>query len=378
MTTLPTSLYIHMPWCIKKCPYCDFNSHQAPQQLPEARYINALVEDFKQDIASFGSREISSVFIGGGTPSLFSGESYKQLFERLQALAPFQKNLEITLEANPGAVEQARFETYRKIGINRLSLGVQSFHDASLKKLGRIHGASEAKHAIQMASAVGFDNLNVDLMYGVPDQSVAMGLSDLQEALSSPITHLSWYQFTLEPNTYFHKFPPRLPPEETLCSLEEQGYQLLNQAGFKRYEISAFHSNHHTCQHNLNYWTFGDYFGIGAGAHGKLTDQVNKTVTRTQKTRLPKSYLASAAPHLSEVKSASEQDLIFEFMLNATRLEQAIPLSLFTERTALSSGLLMPFLHQAEALGWIELNDQAWKVTPLGRQFTNDLQSLFL
>lgn len=374
----PTSLYIHMPWCIKKCPYCDFNSHKSPDQLPEAAYINALVEDFEQDLDRFGPREISSIFIGGGTPSLFSGESYQRLFTKLKDLVPFNPQIEITLEANPGTAEQARFEQYREIGINRLSLGIQSFHDPALKKLGRIHGASEAKNAINMARLAGFDRINIDLMYGIPDQTLQLGLADLHQAVEFGVNHLSWYQFTLEPNTYFYKYPPPLPKESMLEALEEEGKSLLQTAGFQRYEISAFHRQNDASQHNLNYWTFGDYFGIGAGAHGKLTHEVTHSVTRTQKNRLPKSYLDLTVPYVVETKTLDTHDLIFEFMLNATRLEQAIPFTLFTERTGLSVQRLKPLLINAQLAGWIELQEETWSVTPLGRRYTNDLQVLFL
>lgn len=377
-TLIPTSLYIHMPWCIKKCPYCDFNSHKAPQQLPEAAYIDALVEDFKQDIKAHGMREISSIFIGGGTPSLFSGASYEQLLHRLQDLSPFQKGMEITLEANPGAVEQARFEAYRQIGINRLSIGVQSFHDASLHKIGRIHGAAEAQRAIHMAQEVGFENINIDIMYGLPNQTIALGLADLEIAFSRSITHLSWYQFTLEPNTYFYKFPPPLPQEDALFALEETGHQMLRDAGFHRYEISAFGQAHRFSQHNLNYWTFGDYFGIGAGAHGKLTCLDSKKVSRTQKHRLPHTYLDPHLPYLVETKVLTAPDLIFEFMLNTTRLAHPIPMGLFTERTNLCISNLLPQLEAAKKAGFIHYDDEHWEVTRLGQRYTNNLQSLFL
>jgi putative oxygen-independent coproporphyrinogen III oxidase len=374
----PTSLYIHMPWCIKKCPYCDFNSHKSPEHLPEAAYINALLEDFELDLARFGPREISSVFIGGGTPSLFSGDSYQRLFSRLSDLVTFGKQIEITLEANPGTAEQARFEAYREIGINRLSLGIQSFHDPALKKLGRIHGSSEAKNAINMARLAGFDRINIDLMYGIPNQTLQLGLDDLQQALAFEVTHLSWYQFTLEPNTYFHKYPPVLPEENILEDIEEQGKHLLHTAGFQRYEISAFQRHDQASQHNLNYWTFGDYFGIGAGAHGKLTDFTTQSITRTQKHRLPKSYLDAGLPYQCETKVLSQHDMIFEFMLNATRLEERIPFILFTERTGLPLTMLLPILIKAKSAGWIELDENTWSVTSLGRRYTNDLQLLFL
>jgi putative oxygen-independent coproporphyrinogen III oxidase len=377
MKNQPTGLYIHMPWCIKKCPYCDFNSHVSHQPIPEQAYIDRLIQDLKTDIEHFGARSISSIFIGGGTPSLFSAESYQHLFSQLRDLLPFSNpGIEITIEANPGSVEQARFEGYLKAGINRLSLGIQSFHDQTLKQLGRIHDKQEAQQAIQTAMTLGFTNFNIDLMYASPNQSVELVLNDLHTALAYHPTHLSWYQFTLEPNTYFFRYPPPLPNEGLIAEMEQTGYQILNQHGFQRYEISAFSKAHHPCQHNLNYWTFGDYYGIGAGAHGKLTDLDTKEIIRTQKHRLPKTYLESTPPCLIEQKTLSTQEKCFEFILNTSRLESSIPFTLFTERTGLSLLLLDGFFKQASERGLIALTETAWSVTPLGRLFTNDLQLL--
>lgn len=375
MLTLPTSLYIHMPWCIKKCPYCDFNSHQKTDYLPEDAYIKALLADFKLDLALSGKRELTSIFIGGGTPSLFSGESYQSLLSQLRSLVSFAKDIEITLEANPGSVEQARFEGYRKAGINRLSLGVQSFNRTSLKKIGRIHDEKEAMQAIHIARIVGFDNLNLDIMYGMPEQTPALALKDLEIALQFNPEHLSWYQFTLEPNTYFHKYPPRLPNEDYLAQIEASGLALLQENKLQRYEISAFARAHKQSQHNLNYWTFGDYFGIGAGAHGKLSTDC---ITRTRKHRQPDDYLDATKPYLIEQTILTPEDLVFEWMLNTTRLEQPIAYSAFTERTGLSIDQLQPLLIEAEHRQFITLSADHWQITPLGRRYTNDLQLLFL
>ncbi|MCX7115566.1 MAG: radical SAM family heme chaperone HemW [Gammaproteobacteria bacterium] len=373
------ALYIHMPWCIKKCPYCDFNSHVSHNPIPEAAYINRLIHDLKTDINHFGAKAISSIFIGGGTPSLFSAESYQQLFSQLRDLLPFTSpNIEITLEANPGSVEQKRFEGYLKAGINRLSLGIQSFDAPTLKQLGRIHNEIEALQAIQTAKSLGFNNFNIDLMYASPRQSVELALSDLNTALACQPTHLSWYQFTLEPNTYFYRYPPPLPHEDHIAEMEQSCFSLLKAHDFQRYEISAFTKENQPCQHNLNYWTFGDYYGIGAGAHGKLTSPESGDIIRTQKHRLPKSYLDSAQPCLIDQKTLSVQEKCFEFILNTSRLETPIPLTLFTERTGLAVQTLDVFFKQACQRGFISLTETAWSVTPLGRLFTNDLQMLAL
>ncbi|OGV28225.1 MAG: YggW family oxidoreductase [Legionellales bacterium RIFCSPHIGHO2_12_FULL_37_14] len=377
-TPIPTSLYIHIPWCIKKCPYCDFNSHEINGSLPEENYINALIEDFKHDISLFKPRLIDTIFIGGGTPSLFKGESYAKLFAELQKLVTFSDDIEITLEANPATVELIYLAEYCKLGINRLSLGVQSFNDNLLKKIGRIHSSSEALAAIKAAKNAGFTNINIDLMYGIPEQTLQDGIKDIEIALNLPITHLSWYQFTIEKNTYFSKYPPVSMPEDIAENLEKLAFKLLKNANFKRYEISAFARENALAKHNMNYWTFGDYFGIGAGAHGKLTDPNTKKIFRTQKTRLPKSYLNQEAPKLIETKILSSQDLIFEYMLNATRLEGEIPFSLFKERTFLDIALLNKALVKAVKKNLLKLTTNGFIVTDLGRRFTNNLQMEFL
>ncbi|MCX7118003.1 MAG: radical SAM family heme chaperone HemW [Legionellales bacterium] len=375
---LPLSLYIHIPWCLRKCPYCDFNSHLSPGILPENRYVDALVADLKQDLEWMPARPIHSIFIGGGTPSLFSAAAFESLFYKIQALLPFAPHIEITLEANPGTVEQQRFTEYRALGINRLSLGIQSFNDLHLKRLGRIHDASEAHRAIDSARGAGFDNLNLDLMHGLPEQSIQQGLDDLNMAMTHQPEHLSWYQLTLEPNTVFYKTQPLLPCEDELDQLEQEGFTLLAEKGFQRYEISAFHQANLPSRHNLNYWLFGDYLGIGAGAHGKGTDPLQKVIYRTRKQRQPNDYLNPSKPALVEKKIIDPSSLIFEFMLNTTRLQQPIPNTLFTERTARPFDELAPFLLKAQTKGLITLQPTHWQVTPFGRQFTNDLQAIFL
>ncbi|HAZ7572777.1 radical SAM family heme chaperone HemW [Legionella sp. PATHC032] len=373
---LPLSLYIHIPWCIRKCPYCDFNSHKSPDVLPEHQYIQALIEDLKTDISSYKTREINSIFIGGGTPSLFSAKAYNNLFNELKRILPFAKNIEITMEANPGTVEQHRFTDYRQSGINRLSLGIQSFNPNHLKILGRIHDEKQAHSAIDTARKAGFDNLNLDIMHGLPNQSVEQGLQDLKTALSYQPEHLSWYQLTIEPNTVFYKHTPTLPSEEEDCLLEEQGFALLHDSGYQRYEISAFSKPEKQARHNLNYWLFGDYLGIGAGAHGKMSTP--NEVIRTRKHRQPKDYLDNEKPFLAARECIKGKELLFEFMLNTTRLEQPIPFELFTTATGLELNQLLPLLELARKKQLISLTETHWQVTPLGRQYTNDLQSLFL
>ena len=372
---IPLSLYIHIPWCIRKCPYCDFNSHKSPEELPELAYVAALLNDLQQDLARFEPRILSSVFIGGGTPSLFSARAYEQLFLGLQSLMSFKADIEITLEANPGTVEQSRFSDYRALGINRLSLGIQSLNATHLQKLGRIHDDSQAHLAIECARRAGFENINLDIMHGLPNQTVEEGLEDLRQALQYQPEHLSWYQLTIEPNTLFYKQRPVLPNDDTLGVLEEEGLALLKAHQLNRYEISAFCREGKVSRHNLNYWMFGDYLGIGAGAHGKFTSDA---IYRTRKHRQPKDYLDESKQFLAECSVVKHDDLVFEFMLNTTRLEQAVSHALYTERTGLSMESIMPQLKQAEAKGLIEMDAEKWQVTALGRRYTNDLQAMFL
>ncbi|KTD40941.1 radical SAM family heme chaperone HemW [Legionella parisiensis] len=373
---IPLSLYIHIPWCIRKCPYCDFNSHKSPEILPEQNYVQALIADLKNDLQYVDSREICSIFIGGGTPSLFSAQAYDTLFTELRHLLSFVQDIEITMEANPGTVEQQRFTEYRQIGINRLSLGIQSFNSEHLHTLGRIHDAQQAHRAIDSARNAGFNNLNLDIMHSLPKQSVAQGLEDLRTAIAHQPEHLSWYQLTIEPNTVFYKQKPPLPSEDEVWPLEEEGFALLKESGFERYEISAFAKPARQAQHNLNYWLFGDYLGIGAGAHGKITTP--NGILRTRKHRQPKEYLSSEKPFLASIETVEAQDLLFEFMLNATRLEQAIPLELFSQTTGLPLHDLLPKLKTAEHKKLIALTDTSWQVTAFGRRYTNDLQALYL
>lgn len=379
MAFIPLALYIHLPWCIRKCPYCDFNSHQVPSQLPEKQYIQALLEDLSQELPYIWGRRLESIFIGGGTPSLFSADRIDELLAGIRALLPFRPNIEITLEANPGTFEQEKFKDFRAAGINRLSVGIQSFHPKQLQGLGRVHNQAEALKAAELARYAGFDNFNLDLMFGLPQQTVEEALADLQQAIDLQPTHLSWYQLTLEPNTLFYKHPPALPDDDLLVDMQIAGQNLLEQAAYTHYEVSAYAQADRTCRHNLNYWQFGDYLGIGAGAHGKITDAFGQ-VTRHQKHRQPTQYLQQVA--LGQARSDSQiltaSDLKFEFMLNALRLKSGFDLTLFTERTGLAPEILQAPLNLAEQRGWLNLQQNQVKTTELGWQFLNQVIQLFL
>ena len=375
---IPTALYIHIPWCILKCPYCDFNSHRSPETIPEQSYIERLLADLTHDVSLYGCRELTAIFIGGGTPSLLSGQAMQILLEGVASILPFKQSIEITMEANPGTAEQSRFEAYRRAGVNRLSLGIQSFCPQKLRQLGRIHNGDEAEQAIHMARHSGFDNINLDIMHGLPNQTIDEGLADLQRAIDHQPNHLSWYQLTLEPNTVFYKKPPKLPNDDDCALLEEKGFALLQSQGFQRYEISAFARDNQSSQHNLNYWTYGDYFGIGAGAHGKLTLADQATIIRSQKKRQPKDYLNTAVDSLAICHPVSEDERVFEFMLNTSRLHQPVHLTLFEQRTGLQANILLQGLQMAEKQGLIKMNSDSFEITALGRRFTNDLQAIFL
>ena len=335
--SVPLSLYIHMPWCVRKCPYCDFNSHAVPNGALsmelELEYLEALVEDFKTQIDFAQGRQIHSVFIGGGTPSLISAQGYQWLFEQLKAIVPFEDGCEITLEANPGTVEHDPFADYLTVGINRLSIGVQSFDTDHLKKLGRIHSNNDAISAIKNAHEAGFERINVDLMHGLPEQSIEQALLDLKLAVESGATHISWYQLTIEPNTVFFRTQPILPVDEVLEDIQEQGEIYLKANGYINYEVSAWRKEKPST-HNLNYWQFGDYLAIGAGAHGKVT--LTDGVYRFQKTRLPKDYLAKVPAENLQFKKIEAGDMPFEFMMNALRLNEGVAASFYAERTGLN------------------------------------------
>lgn len=375
---IPLSLYIHMPWCVRKCPYCDFNSHAVPDgKLSldlEQEYLQALVEDFKTQIDFAQGREIHSVFIGGGTPSLISAQGYQWLFAQLKALIPFQQGCEITLEANPGTVEHDPFADYLNVGINRLSLGVQSFNTEHLKKLGRIHSNDDAILAIQHAKQAGFERVNVDLMHGLPEQTLEQALNDLKLAVESGATHISWYQLTIEPNTVFFRTQPTLPVDDVLEDIQEQGEAYLKANGFINYEVSAWRKEQPSA-HNLNYWQFGDYLAIGAGAHGKVTQADG--VYRFQKTRLPKDYLAKVPAENLQFKRIENEDMPFEFMMNALRLMDGVKADLYAERT----GLDLKDLDSLDSLKQRQLmvNDaDILNCTEKGHLFLNSVLEAFL
>ncbi|MFI0398177.1 MAG: radical SAM family heme chaperone HemW [Thiolinea sp.] len=379
MSFIPLALYIHLPWCIRKCPYCDFNSHHAPNHLPEKQYVQALLNDLAQELPYIWGRRLESIFIGGGTPSLFSAESMDELISGIRALLPFRPNLEITLEANPGTFEQEKFNGFREAGINRLSVGIQSFNPQHLQALGRVHNQAEALKAAEVARYAGFNNFNLDLMFGLPQQSLEQALADLQQAIDLQPTHLSWYQLTLEPNTLFYKHPPVLPDDDLLVDMQYAGQALLQQAGYTQYEVSAYAQAGRECRHNLNYWQFGDYLGIGAGAHGKITDPF-KQVIRHQKYRQPTQYLQQTelGQARSETQTLTAADLKFEFMLNALRLKSGFDLELFAERTGLSIETLQAPLELAAQKGWLTINQNHIQTTELGWQFLNTVIQLFL
>ena len=369
----PLSLYIHYPWCLKKCPYCDFNSHDSEI---EDGYIQALLKDLDGDLDYVQQRKINSIFIGGGTPSLMSIKNITDLFVGLNERLEFSSNIEITLEANPGTFEVDRFFEYRNIGINRLSIGVQSFNDEQLKFLGRIHSGKEAQDAIIKAQNVGFDNLNIDLMYGLKGQSIEECMNDVTSAISLNPSHISFYQLTLEPNTLFSKFPPNLPSDEDIWKIGERGSELLNQRGFHQYEISAYSTL--PSKHNMNYWEFGDYIGIGAGAHGKITNMAANEIVRTLKMKSPRDYLLSVKNNNQTSSVTLIENLSFEFMLNSLRLIGGFDPNLYESRTGQSVKVLREQMREAENLGLLDV--QAHKIIPTqkGYSFLNDLQAIFL
>ena len=426
--SIPISLYVHMPWCVKKCPYCDFNSHQQRGELPETAYIDCLIKDFEQQLQHLQGRSIHTIFIGGGTPSLISPAGYQRLFKALFSMAKFEPGLEITMEANPGTVEQQHFAGYREAGINRLSIGIQSFQDEKLKQLGRIHNSDNAIKAVEIAKQAGFDNFNLDLMFGIPQQSLSDGLFDLQTAIDCAPTHISWYQLTLEPNTYFYKHPPTLPEDENIWKLQQQGQALLAEHGYQQYEVSAYaycghgsitpgyriksgmtnvasrsqepiapgyriksgmtktHNSHsgldpesrdNKCQHNLNYWLFGDYLGIGAGAHGKTTNLTNGEIMRYSQVKSPKFYLDPARPFTAEKFILEAHEKPLEFFLNAFRLNQEIAIELFAQRTGLQANNIQEKLIEAQTLGYLNIDHQKITLQTQGRLFLNDLLAMF-
>ena len=373
----PLALYVHVPWCIRKCPYCDFNSHTAPDALPEDEYVAALIADLESALPGIWGRPVQSVFIGGGTPSLFSAAAIDRLLSAVRARVPLAPDAEITLEANPGTFERAKFAGFFAAGVNRISLGVQSFDDRFLRALGRVHDADEARRAVEAASMI-FGNLNLDLMFALPGQLPEDARRDVAAALALAPPHLSFYQLTLEPNTLFHRHPPPLPDDEIAADIEDLVVGMLGDAGYAHYETSAHAKPGYACRHNLNYWRFGDYLGIGAGAHSKLS--FPDRVVRELRFKQPKQYLDKAArgEAVQQSSHVSRRELPFEFMLNALRLTDGVPAALFAERTGLPLSVAAKAIDEATRKGLLEADPMRLQPTPLGRRFLNDLQQLFL
>ncbi|NBI42356.1 radical SAM family heme chaperone HemW [[Haemophilus] felis] len=375
----PLSLYVHIPWCVQKCPYCDFNSHAQKGSIPEQDYIKHLLQDLQADLqgypASIAQRQLHSIFIGGGTPSLFSADGIAFLLQQIQQLIPFQDDIEITLEANPGTAEAARFVGYVQAGVTRISMGIQSFDDEKLMKLGRIHNAEEAKQAVHFAKNARLRSFNLDLMHGLPNQSVQQALDDLRQAIALAPPHLSWYQLTIEPNTMFAYRPPILPDDDELWDIFEQGHQLLTAAGYQQYETSAYAKPHFQCQHNLNYWRFGDYLAIGCGAHGKLSFP-SGDIIRYSKTKHPKGYMRGE--YLYEQQSVAPADRPFEFFMNRFRLLEPVPKVEFEQFTGLALDCVEEKIQWALNKGYVQDSANYWQITEQGKLFLNELLREFL
>ncbi len=384
MLSTPTnfSLYIHLPWCVKKCPYCDFNSHPLKQTLPEQAYLQALWQDFAYSLPFVQNRQLSSIFFGGGTPSLISAQGLLWLLEQIKSTITFTDNLEITLEANPGTAEAQRFIEYYQIGINRLSIGAQSFNNQQLQQLGRIHNSQQIHQAVLMAKQAGFRNINLDLMFALPQQTTEQALLDINTAIALQPTHISHYQLTIEPNTYFYHNPPSQPTDEQQWQQQTQCQQRLQQAGYRQYEVSTYSQANYQCQHNLNYWQFGDYLGIGAGAHSKLT--YKQQIHRFSKTKHPTSFIDKAGTEqgLSEQKTLSipnnAQEIVFEFMLNHLRLKQGFDIKNFTQTTGLDYKSYQPKIKQLMQQGYLQQHGETITTTTQGWQFLNQLLLAFL
>jgi putative oxygen-independent coproporphyrinogen III oxidase len=387
MTAPPLSLYVHMPWCVRKCPYCDFNSHQLKSAAPDGGYIDALIRDFDTELSRAQGRRIDTVFFGGGTPSLFRPEDFSRLLGALRQRAAFADDVEVTMEANPGTIERGRFDGYREAGINRVSLGAQSFGRRALERLGRIHSADDTHRAVAELRAAKLDNFNLDLMYALPGQSLEEALEDVQIACQLGPAHISYYQLTLEPGTVFHARPPQLPDEDVAWQMQTAGQKLLAEAGFDQYEVSAYARHGKRCRHNMNYWLFGDYLGLGAGAHGKLSLALPERILRTAKPKQPREYqeqmqtrTRAGAPGdpIGDSSFIAAADLPFEFMLNALRLNEGFTVRDYRQRTGLEMESLEARLADARGRGLLESREDGWRPTDLGRRFLNDLQASFL
>lgn len=365
----PLSLYVHIPWCVQKCPYCDFNSHAPKQAIPERAYVDALLDDLKQDLPYVQQRKLTSIFIGGGTPSLFSADAIARLLNGIAQMIPFHQEIEITLEANPGTIEANKFSAFIQAGITRLSVGIQSLDGLQLTNLGRIHNPQQAIHAVGLAHQSGANSINVDMMHGLPKQTLQQGLDDLQAAIALGTPHFSWYQLTLEPNTLFYSQPPTLPEDDEIWELYHQGQTVLAEAGLHRYEISAYAKSGSQCQHNLNYWRFGDYLGIGCGAHGKITLANEGKIIRTAKVKHPQGYLETDKHYLDQQWHVGADDCLFEYLLNRARLVEAASFEEFEARTGQTSHQLQEGLKPHRDNGLVTLSSSSWQMTPRGHQF---------
>ncbi|UTW44384.1 radical SAM family heme chaperone HemW [bacterium SCSIO 12696] len=374
----PLSLYIHIPWCVRKCPYCDFNSHAADSELPEDEYVAALLADIGNDLEYVQGRPIHSIFFGGGTPSLFSANAIATILQGVEQKVGFDGDIEITLEANPGTFEQEKFAGFRAAGVNRLSIGIQSFDDLHLQQLGRIHSAREAHTVASMARAAGFDNFNLDLIHGLPGQTEEDALNDLRRAIAIEPNHLSWYQLTIEPNTAFYRQPPQLPKDSVLETIFDSGQQLLADSGFQQYEVSAYARDGQASSHNLNYWQFGDYLGIGAGAHGKITRLDTKEIVRTRKTRTPKDYLSRSDHYCASVETIETEQLPVEFLMNALRLNNGVEAKLFESHTGMPLATIQPAWRQLQQRGLTTNDQHRLQPTATGHRFLNTLLEAFL
>lgn len=373
--TLPLSLYVHIPWCVRKCPYCDFNSHESAR-IPEREYVAALIQDLNLDLAFAQGRKLSSIFFGGGTPSLFRASSIGAILDAAERSIGFADDMEITLETNPGTAEYDNLTGYKSAGVNRISFGVQSFSDAHLRALGRIHSSDEVLRAYDQARRAGFGNINLDLMHGLPQQTQAQAEADLHQAIALSPEHISWYQLTIEPNTVFYSRPPKLPEEEILWEIQEAGQVILEQGGFAQYEISAYSIPGRQARHNLNYWQFGDYLAIGAGAHGKITG-ADGAIQRYFKTRKPADYLTPDKPFTAGQNPVAHEQQLLEFMMNALRLVDGVPQSWFVERTQLPETALAKPKTELVERGLMMANPERLQATSLGLRFLNDTLAVF-
>jgi len=376
---IPLSLYIHLPWCVEKCPYCDFNSHKLSAEFNEQDYITGLLKDLEQDLPKIWGRTVESIFIGGGTPSLFSGTAIDELLSGIRARLMLRADPEVTIESNPGTADAENYLSYKQAGVNRISIGVQSFNDQQLTTLGRIHDSSQAIDAFKIARTAGFERINLDLMFALPGQTVTEAMDDLDKAIALNPEHISWYQLTIEPNTGFNSFPPaKLPDDDLIWQIQQAGFIKLQQAGYNQYEISAWSKAGEQCQHNLNYWQFGDYLGIGAGAHGKITDLATEKIIRTRRRKQPQHWLRNNQDTLAESSPIAIHELALEFMINAMRLNEGVMLNIFTERTGLTLATVIEQLREARQQGLMDNRSDILKPTDKGLNYLNDLLAIFI